>query len=561
MDPGSLVEAFLRIAEAHPQKFFAKLLFPAGEDVELTYGVLLQHAARYANFYKDRGVRRNQTVILILPHSPELIYSFVGAMLCGAIPSIFSFPSTKTSPDEYQKTLALLLKACDTRFVVSSDALVSGLGASRVMRNEMEILRVESCRTYSTSFNQRPSYSPDDIALLQHSSGTTGLKKGVAISNKSLMRQIESYALALELNIEDRIVSWLPLYHDMGLIACFILPLASGTPLVLMSPFDWVADPAMLFRSIQSERGTLCWQPNFAYNFLASRVQDSQIEGLDLSGMRAFINCAEPISADSHELFYQRFKKYGLKASSLCACYAMAENVFAVTQGGILNPLVVEEVDGHLFSTQHKAVGAGAQTTVRRRVVSSGQPIAHNQVRIVDAQRNTVPERHVGEIAIRSDSMLTEYYHRREPTKNAVEDGWYFTGDLGYLGDGNLFVTGRIKDMIIVAGKNIYPQDIEDIVSSVEGIHPGRAVAFGLYNEELGTEDVVILAETNTQDRTKQVQIKLTIAGVVRQKLDCVAHEIVLVPHMWLLKSSSGKISRSGNRNKYLQEWERGSGG
>ncbi len=152
-------------------------------------------------------------------------------------------------------------------------------------------------------------------------------------------------AQAIELKESDKIVSWLPLYHDMGLIACFILPLACGVPLILMSPFDWIANPVRLLQAIHKERASLCWLPNFAYNFLATRIPDDQLRGIDLSSMRAFINCAEPISAQSHDLFYERFRPYGLKREALCTCYAMAENTFAITQGGIKGPVGMEEVD------------------------------------------------------------------------------------------------------------------------------------------------------------------------------------------------------------------------
>lgn len=534
MDSQPVVEAFLGIARSRPKKIFAKLLFPGRPDLDVTYGELLAQASRYANFYGASGVKRGQVVILILRHGPELLYSLVGAMLHGSIPSIFSFPSPKTSAAEYRRTLSLLLKVCDTRFLVAPEEFAADFAGSAVVPEGMELLSARGYRRFPPSFGPAPPTAPGDIVLLQHSSGTTGLKKGVALSNRSVMNQLEAYASALELRPDDRIVSWLPLYHDMGLIACFILPLLRGVPVVLMSPFDWVADPAMLLRAISRERGTLCWQPNFAYNFLASRVAEGDLESVDLSSMRAFINCAEPISADSHEMFYARFKGRGLRSGALATCYAMAENVFAVTQGGIRRPAKVER-------------------TEVRRVVSSGELLPRVELKIIDERGRTLPERRVGEIVIHSDSLLTEYYHRPDLTAAALKDGWYFTGDLGYLAEGELFVTGRKKDMIIVAGKNIYPQDIEEVVSSVAGVHPGRTVAFGLYNKAIGTEDVVILAETPVQEEAKRTELKLAIAAAVRQALECVAGDIVLVPHMWLLKSTAGKIARAANCDKYLK--------
>ena len=232
----------------------------------------------------------------------------------------------------------------------------------------------------------------------------------------------------------------------------------------------------------------------------------------------------------------------------------MAENTFAVTQGEIGKPAKTETVDWDIFTTKQKAVLADLNTRMPRTLVSSGKPVAHNQIRIVDDHRCDLPERFVGEIAIQSDSLFSGYYHRPDLTRQVLEQGWYFTGDIGYMADGHLFVTGRKKDIIIVAGKNIYPQDIEEIVSSLDGVHPGRTVAFGIYSEQSGTEEVIVLAETEVQDLSKQSEMKMNLARLIRERLECIVSDIAFLPHMSLLKSSSGKISRSSNREKYLKE-------
>ncbi len=237
----------------------------------------------------------------------------------------------------------------------------------------------------------------------------------------------------------------------------------------------------------------------------------------------------------------------------LTTCYAMAENTFAVTQGNIHEGPKVEVLDAAALRSQQVAVLASEHTESRQVVVSSGELIPNNALRIVDEGGSELPERGVGEIIIKSDSMLSEYYHRPDLTADMIKYGWYYTGDFGYLANDHLFVLGRKKDMIIVAGKNIYPQDIEEIVSGIDGIYAGRVVALGIYDEKVGTEEVVILAET-IEDKSKHLAMKLAIAKAVREELECIANEIILLPHMWLTKSSSGKISRSGNRDKYLKE-------
>ena len=551
-----LIQNIARTAQSEPERVFAKLFFSKNESTTITYQDLLTNAARYARLYQNNKVRKGNVVVIILNHGAELVYSFVGALLCGAIPSIFAHPSIKISAEAYSRTLLRLLEICDTRFLLTDMEICAQLAAVETVQEKPRLLMAKDYLYYPDTFDAA-AYAATDIVLLQHSSGTTGLKKGVALSNQTVLNQLRNYTSTLLLKDHDKMASWLPLYHDMGLIACFILPMASRIPVVLMSPFDWIANPIILLRAIHEERCTLCWMPNFAYNFLATRINEDESEGLDLSSMRAFINCAEPISARSHQLFYERFRHNGLREEALCTCYAMAENTFAVTQGGIRGPVKVEALDANVLRSEQKALFATANSRARQIVVSSGEPIPNNEIRIVDDSGRDLPERSVGEIVIKSDSLFTEYYRRPDLTQQVIKEGWYFTGDLGYLSANNLFVIGRKKDMIIVAGKNLYPQDIEEIVSSIDGVHPGRVVAFGLYEENIGTEEVIILAESRFEGKAKRVPIKLAIAKAVREQLECIANDIVLLPPMWLLKSSSGKISRAANREKYLRELRR----
>jgi fatty-acyl-CoA synthase len=398
----------------------------------------------------------------------------------------------------------------------------------------------------------------DDTAFLQHSSGSTGLQKGVMLSHRAVLNQIASYSEAIELTPDDVIVSWLPLYHDMGLIAAFVLPIMQAIPLVLMSPFQWVREPQLLLHAITRFRGTLCWLPNFAYNFLATRIRDTALEGVDLSSIRAVVNCSEPIYAESHRVFAKRFAPYGFRESALTACYAMAENTFAVTQSTLGVVPRVDRVDRRQLMEARVAEPLPADSDVPGiENVSCGRPIPECALRIVDEGRHDVPERHVGEIALHSDSMLSGYYLRPELSEGAIEAGWYFTGDMGYVADGELFITGRKKDLIIVGGKNVYPQDIENLLNDVAGIHPGRVVAFGVQNPALGTEDVAVLAEVDDENALEgegRGEIVRAIRTRVAQATEITAHYVYLVPPKWLIKTSSGKIARAANREKYLRE-------
>jgi acyl-CoA synthetase (AMP-forming)/AMP-acid ligase II len=392
--------------------------------------------------------------------------------------------------------------------------------------------------------------SPDEVALLQHSSGTTGLQKGVALSHRAVLKQLDAYSRAIGFDKDDVIVSWLPLYHDMGLIAGYLMPVLLGIPLVLMSPFDWVRAPYRLMQAVSQYCGTLSWLPNFAFNFCAQKIRDRHLEGVDLSSWRAIINCSEPVHWESHRAFYEKFAVYGLREGALQTSYAMAENVFAVTQSDLNAQPVVELVDRESFLVDRVAQPVNDNRSALT-LMSSGHPIANTNVRVLDENGQDVRERVIGEIAIQSDCMLNGYYNRPNVTKKAFLDGWFLTGDFGYLADGELFVTGRKKDMIIVGGKNVYPQDLEVLASEVPGVRPGRVVAFGLFDETSGTEEVVIVAEADEEEKTEQQKIADAIRLSVTRNSAIALRHVHIVRPKWILKTSSGKVARSANREKF----------
>jgi acyl-CoA synthetase (AMP-forming)/AMP-acid ligase II len=322
-----------------------------------------------------------------------------------------------------------------------------------------------------------------------------------------------------------------------------------------MSPFDWVRAPYKLLQSISKYRGTLTWLPNFAYNFCTQKIRDRYIEGVDLSSLRAVINCSEPVKRESHMAFYERFKDFGVKLEMLQTSYAMAENVFGVTQSRLGSVPVVEEIDREAFMVERVAKSP-FDGRPSMKMMSSGQPLGNTQVKVVDNQGNAVPDRVIGELALNSDCMLTGYYNRPDLTEKAFRDGWYLTGDYGYISNGQVFVSGRKKDMIIVGGKNIYPQDLESLTYEVPGVHAGRSVAFGMFDETQGTEEVVIIAEVDSEDAEEQQKIADAIRLHVTKNSAIALRYVKVVGPKWILKTSSGKTARSANKEKFLQELE-----
>ncbi len=529
----------------------------------ISYRELIHGAAGYASALQDAGVQPGEVVVLILQHSEALVYSFFGAILHGAIPAIMPFLTEKLAPEAYRRSLKSLFAVTAPAAVVTYPEFLSEVQAAISSGGPVRkvLLSTEIGPRAEPDFSamRGRERAPEDVVLLQHSSGTTGLQKGVALSHAAVFRQLDTYAEAIRLGSGDTIVSWLPLYHDMGLIAGFILPVLRGIPLVLMSPFDWVRAPYKLFQAVSRHRGTLTWLPNFAFNFCAQKIRNRDLEGVDLSSWRAVINCSEPMHYKSHVMFLERFRAQSLKPEAMATCYAMAENVFAVTQGGIDAPLTVDAVSQRGLLVDRIARPA-ADREAAMNMLSCGRPLANVEVKIVDDSRRELPARHLGEVMLRSDCMLTGYYRRPDLTEKAFLDGWFLTGDLGYLAEGEVYITGRKKDLIIVGGKNVYPQDLESLASDVPGVHPGRVVAFGVFSEELGTEEVMMVAEMEAGE-IPQIEMEETaqrlseeIRRRVTQGSDIALRQVRIVPQGWLLKTSSGKIARGANREKFLSE-------
>ena len=525
-----------------PDRPAIHLQFAKRDDLTLTYGDLLRGAAGFAGLLNQRGIGQGDVAVLILQHGEPLVYAFWGAILHGAVPAILPPLTEKLLPERYRRDLAALIRVTRPRAIVTYPefahevelAIGAAAGPAPVL------IAVDAVTSVAPDFAALGGLRREagDIVLLQHSSGSTGLQKGVALSHRAVLNQLDAYAPAIGLNESDVIVSWLPLYHDMGLIASFVLPVLRRARLVLMSPFDWVRAPLRLMQAITKYRGTLTWLPNFAYNFCATRSRERDLDGIDLSSLKAVINCSEPVYHSSHLAFLQKFTRCGLSPRALATCYAMAENTFAVTQSTIGEPIARNDGGG---------IGNAGQ-------VSSGRPLPNVHIRILSEDRRDLPEGAIGEIALRSDCMLSEYYPRPDATAQAFLDGFYLTGDLGYMLGGEVYVTGRKKDLIIVGGKNVYPQDLEQLAGEVQGVRPGRVAAFGVFNQEAGTEDVVIVAEAESDDCAERERVAEAVRQHVTRNSDVAVRQVVMVDPRWLIKTSSGKVARSANKAKYLDE-------
>jgi acyl-CoA synthetase (AMP-forming)/AMP-acid ligase II len=506
---------------------------------DISFQKLRLQAAAYAGLYRESGLKAGDVALIMLQHSPDMYYAFIGAMLCGCIPSMMPFPSPKQDSLKFWESHRELFKRIGAGAIITYPENADGL-RKNMPGQPLKILMSEERGQPAKNFGPAKA-DLDDIALIQHSSGTTGLKKGVQLSYRAIAAQIASYSATLAFEPSDCIASWLPLYHDMGLIACFILPLTLGLPVVSIDPFEWVNRPALLFEAIQAHRCTHAWLPNFAFHHLCRAVDPER--GYVLDSMKAFINCSEPCKPETFDLFLATFANCGVQAKQLQACYAMAETVFAVTQTTLGQKTREYEVDAGALMNEHRAVPA-VPGKPSRRILSTGAVIPGLEIRI---------DGHAGEIEVRGAFLFGGYYKNEIDTRQAIADGWYKTGDTGFIHDGELYVLGRLKEMIIVCGKNLYANDLEYICNQAEGVKKGRCVVFGLFDPDIGTENLIVVAETEIEG-AQWAAIRRSIKSEMLAAINIPPHDIRIVSPGWLVKSTSGKISRGENLQKYLVE-------
>jgi len=526
-------------------------VFPGDREARVTYGTLVERGSQLAAAAAALGTRRGDVVIVVLPHSADLFCAFFGAIIGGQVPAILSVPSFKLDAAYYRREIEGLLGRIEATVLVTDAETAARLEIQGDTIGRSRVLLADRLAPAAVPL-PAPEARAEDVVLLQHSSGSTGLKKGVALSNRAILDQVRAYRDEIGFAESDRIASWLPLYHDMGLIACTVIPALTGVPVSALGPLHWVTSPASLLKLIHEDQCTLAWMPNFAYEFLATRVRKSQIGDVRLDTMRAWINCSEPTFAVSHRRFFERFAALGVRPETLWTCYAAAETTFAISQSSAEFPARVERLERERFLAHGEAVVATDAATPAIELLSGGRLLAGTTVRIVDDAGNDLPERRVGEIAIRSGSLFSGYMKDPESTAKALRDGWYLSGDLGFVADGHLFITGRKKDLIIIAGRNYYPQDIERIVSDVRGIYPGRVVALGADDPALGTQRLVVLAEVADPALTDSPELAGAVRAAVSAHLDCAIDDLRLLPHMSLLKTSSGKIARAPNLARFI---------
>ncbi|HYL85994.1 MAG TPA: AMP-binding protein [Candidatus Angelobacter sp.] len=521
----------------------------------VTFGDFRRLARKQANFLKQQGMRCGDRIVFVMPQGIELMTAFAGSMMLGALPAILAYPNSKVDPTKYSSGLSGVTANLKAPYIVVDENFPEALMGDLSVTSSTKIIRLPGALGSMEELDPpAQSIHPQGLAFIQHSAGTTGLQKGVALSHAAVLTQLEHLVEVLGISARDRVYSWLPLYHDMGLIACFMLPMVCHLPVIMQAPTEWVQRPEAMLKLIDEHKCTLAWLPNFTFQFVARRTPPETRSRFNLASVRALINCSEPVKTESMNEFYEAFGPQGLRRSALQSSYAMAENVFAVTQSAPGGPRQIH-ADHRQFRSDHVITQVPAETSGAISFTSSGRLLPQNQARIVSEAGEALADLHVGEILIKSDSLFSGYYNRPDLTEQAMTEGWFRTGDLGFLHEGELFVVGRKKDLLIVGGENIYPQDVEEIVCGHPAVHDGRAVAMGFFNPDLGTEDLVIVAEVEQGPSVaKKSEMERDIRARVFAQMGVAVRFLFLKPGKWIVKSTAGKPARSATREKLLRE-------
>ena len=548
----TLTEVLAWHAQRQPERLHLILLDEDGNEKRLSYGELLQRAQAIASGLQAREVGPGDAVAIMLPTCLQFFPCFLGVQLTGAVPVPIYPPARPSQLEDHLRRHAAILDNAGARLLVASGEVALPAGLLRgLVAGLRGVVLVDDLLACGASPAAAPAAGAD-LALLQYTSGSTGNPKGVTLTHEQLLANIRAMARAARVRRDDVFVSWLPLYHDMGLICAWLSSLVYAVPFVVMSPLRFLAAPQRWLQAIDDYRGTLSGAPNFAYELCLHRVPDELLGKLDLSSWRIAFNGAEPVNPGTMERFAERFGACGLDLKALAPVYGLAECAVGLAftpQRGLL----VDYIDRVAFSTRGEALPAAPGDQNPLRFVACGRPLPGYELRVVDAGLAELPERREGRLQFRGPSSTSGYWRNPEANARLFCDGWLDTGDYAYLAGGELYLTGRAKDIVIKAGRNIYPQEVEEAVGRIAGVRPGCVAVFGSPDPASGTERLVVAAETRLDDPVALAALRQAIQDCTLDLLGLPADEIVLSSRRIVLKTSSGKVRRAASRALFEQ--------
>ncbi|HNM64986.1 MAG TPA: AMP-binding protein [Accumulibacter sp.] len=552
----TLVEVLEWYAERCPDRTHVLLYASgAGETGDfrpqpLSYGDLLSASRRIAAGLVARGLRPQQTVALMLPTGRDYLTSFFGVMLAGGVPVPIYPPARLAQLADHLRRHARILANAEAVFIITvSEA--KGVGA--LLRAAAPALREILT---PTELDQEPlallyRAVSSDVAFLQYTSGSTGDPKGVVLSHANLLANLRAMGQAVGVSSDDVFVSWLPLYHDMGLIGAWFGALYFGMRLVLMSPLAFLARPVRWLEAISQHRGTLSPAPNFAYDLCARKLADTDLSGLDLSSWRLALNGAEPVSPATLTAFAERFAPFGLSPTALTPVYGLAECSVGLAFPPLGRGPRIDLIERDALLRRKVALPVLDAAPGSMGVPACGRALPGHEIRIVDESGSELPERHVGHLQFRGPSATVGYFRNPSATQALWRDGWLDSGDFAYTVEGEIYLTGREKDLIIRGGRNLYPYELEQAVGNIPGVRRGCVAVFASNDPLTASERLVVVAETRAQDAAERAALRQRISEAAIDAVGVPADEIVLVPPNSVLKTSSGKIRRSASRDAF----------
>jgi fatty-acyl-CoA synthase len=569
----------LRYRAAHDAERAHLLITEDSDDQErqltVTFGELYAAGQRCAAELARRGVPAGGRVALMLPTSRAFFISYAGILLAGAIPVPIYPPFRADRIEEYAARQASILNNAEVCLLLTfrRAEAVAYLVQPRVRSLTAVVDAEKLLETADKAPPPAPGALPahvtgrrarhsSDIALLQYTSGSTGDPKGVTLTHANLLANMRAIGETIRMVPGDVGVSWLPLYHDMGLIGAWLTLLHYGVPLAVMSPLAFLTRPERWLWAFHKHRGTVTAAPNFAYELCVRKVADQDIEGLDLSSWRIAMNGAEPVNPETMERFTARFARYGFRPEAHLPVYGLAESSLAVTVPPLNRGALVDRVDRETFTSQGRAICAENSPANTISFVSSGTALPGHEVRIVDSEGRELPDRTEGFLWFRGPSATRGYYKNPGATEKLLPLGpasdpndfaWVDSGDRAYRADGEIYVTGRVKDIIIKGGRNLYPHEIEELAGRVDGIRRGCIVAFGLKDEGSGTEKLILVAEVRERDAKRRAAIATAVTEHVSRGLGLPPDRIELIPPGSIPKTSSGKLRREETRKLFVQ--------
>ncbi len=536
----------------HAAKGSGRITFVTGsEPVSLSWRELHEQAKATAASLQARGVQHGDHVALLGPTTQQFVTSLQAVWLCGATLVVLPLPMRLASIEDFVIATKERIRRADCVAVLVDSDLAPFVEVTEEDPPvyDMADLMPGEGRPTADAFI-RPDYDEDDLFVLQFTSGSTSAPKGVMLPNHVVAANLDAILEAAEVDVEDDVmVSWLPLYHDMGLVGFCILPMSSGMDLVLGAPQDFLASPARWMEWISEYGGTATAGPNFSY-VLATRALNSSKKTLDLSRLRIALNGAEPVDPASVQAFIEAGERHGMRPGCVFPAFGMAELAIAGSFPKPMSGMAVDVVDGVVLEQEHRAIAVEADHPNARSMVKLGKAVPGLEFRIINPVDNSpVGEREVGELQIRGSSVTTGYYQRPDANAELFDGEWLRTGDLSYQVDGDMIMCGRIKDVIIVGGRNVYPQDIERSVGMVEGVRSGNVIAFSVPGRK-GKESVVVVAETRADDPDP---LRSVIGHNVIEAVGVPAHDVVFVRPGSLPKTSSGKLQRQLCRQQFIE--------